>query len=70
MIRLTNAKSDEIGRILTELLGDGRCRIISDTRTNSLLVQTDDMMLKTITAIIDKIDVPADASPGNPRRSK
>src|SRR5258707_11922199 len=40
-------------------------RIISDTRTNSLLVQTDDMTLKSITGIIDKLDVPADAKPGD-----
>ena len=68
VIRLVHAKATEIGRALNSLFEKRDCNIITEERTNTLLIQADDETLRAIKNVIEQIDIPAPPStikPGN-----
>ena len=58
VIRLAHANAASLAKVLDELF-QGRCRIVAEPTTNSLLVQADDYNSKALLAVIEKVDVPS-----------
>ncbi len=66
---LKNATAVEMERIIVELFGNrGNFRLVSDPRTNSLIVTAGQADLDMIAKLLEALDRPTDAGPKGPRR--
>jgi RNA polymerase sigma factor (sigma-70 family) len=62
IVQLANAASTSLGQTLSQVF-QGRCRIVPDQGTNSLIIQGDKETIAEVMAVIHKLDVPP-AKPG------
>jgi hypothetical protein len=58
IIHLQNASADSLAQTLSQLFA-GHGKVLSDSRTNSLLIQADKKTAMEMAAIVQKLDVPS-----------
>ncbi len=56
VIHLSNSLSDEVAAVLIDLLGNKDCTVLSDPRSNSIVLQGDDATIKQIQRAISLLD--------------
>jgi len=60
VIRLSHASATDLAKTLSQLFAEQNFKIVADPNTNSLLVHTSPEMLKVLTSVIEKVDMPSD----------
>jgi hypothetical protein len=63
VIRLKYSAATSLAKTLDELFQGRGCRFVAEASSNTLLVQAGDNDLKSVTALIEKLDTPPAYTP-------